>query len=191
RAAHIETQDHTVDLLTERGHARMVTLSGPLFFGSQAKLTELLHTVDDDVEDLVLDLSDVTTIDMSGASALVQAIETFSGAGETRIWLSCVGERGAELIRLLLHDGGVDVHFATDLSTVRRELGIRPTQIEAGQQGGRLSACSPRRIPHEAHATTRPNIATLLGARFGPRPALGRHFLPVDLRERTRARKRN
>ncbi len=58
----------------------VLRLQGPLFFGSQAELDRLLEEVNDDGP-VVVDVAAVPTLDSSGASALVRAIERIARRG--------------------------------------------------------------------------------------------------------------
>ncbi|MFO7560997.1 MAG: SulP family inorganic anion transporter [Enhygromyxa sp.] len=119
----LETSPTTTEVATCDGRAQIIWLTGPLFFGSQAKLDEVIDELDErDVDDVVIELSAVPTIDISGAGALVQAIERLAVSGEIRVWVSGVGDRGTPLVRLLLRPELAKVHLIENLEDA--ELGL-------------------------------------------------------------------
>lgn len=101
-AASLETPPTLTEVATPTGRAQIIWLAGPLFFGSQAKLAEVVDELETGVEAVVLELSAVPTIDISGAGALVQAIERLVVRGDVRVWVSGLGERGTPLVEILM-----------------------------------------------------------------------------------------
>src|SRR5690606_4587541 len=91
----LEAPPTTTEVATCDGRAQIIWMTGPLFFGSRAKLDEVIDELDEhEVDDVVLELSAVPTIDISGAGALVQAIERLAVRGQIRVWVSGIGDRG-------------------------------------------------------------------------------------------------
>src|SRR5690606_18300912 len=79
---------------------RVLHLEGPLFFASQAKIDVLF----DDLEGgrpLVVDLTDVPTLDISGARALIRAAERLARSGAA-VWLSSLSVEARTMLAPLV-----------------------------------------------------------------------------------------
>jgi SulP family sulfate permease len=121
----------------EQGELRVIRLEGPLFFGSQSILEEALITFPAPRR-LLVDVSTVSTVDVSGAFALTNALRRLSASG-TQVWVNSAG-RPLEPV----------LQWALDHS---REHGIRP--LESGND----DALEAARVTARARRTTRPSRA--------------------------------
>jgi sulfate permease, SulP family len=144
-ATSLETPPMTTEVATCDGRAQIIWLTGPLFFGSQAKLDEVIDELDEHaVDDVVLELTAVPTIDVSGAGALVHAIERLAVRGDIRVWVSGIGDRGTPLVRLLMRQDLKKVHLIDSLDDA--ELGI---EIEHPNTGPHQALCNNDLPPTE------------------------------------------
>jgi sulfate permease, SulP family len=62
--------DHSTETDAERGDTVVVRLSGPYFFGAAAQVGAALHQIAERPAHFILDLSDLTYLDSSGARSL-------------------------------------------------------------------------------------------------------------------------
>jgi len=77
--------------------APVIRIQGPLFFGSQASIDTTMLEIGDASEVLV-DVSRVSTVDVSGATAFAQALKRLASAGLT-VWVSAPGTTLDPLLR--------------------------------------------------------------------------------------------
>ncbi len=142
RARHLETMGITqvTEIFSsggEQGELRVIRLEGPLFFGSQSILEEALVTFPAPRR-LLVDVSTVSTVDVSGAFALTNALRRLSASG-TQVWVNSAGTPLEPVLQ-----------WALDHS---REHGIR--SLESGND----DALEAARVTERARRATRSSRA--------------------------------
>lgn len=102
------------------GGVRVLHLEGPLFFASQAKIDGLFDELDDDGP-LVVDLTDVPTLDISGARALLRAAERFARRGAA-VWLSSLSAEARTMLAPLIAASAHPLHVSDTVDEALRQL---------------------------------------------------------------------
>lgn len=149
-AASLEAAPTTMEIATATGRAQVIWLAGPLFFGSQTKLVEVVDQIRPDIHDVVLELSGVPTIDTSGAGALVSAIERLAARDDMRVWVSGIAERSAPLVEFLMPVDVADIHLVASIDEVG--LGAQLDAVAGPTVALDRSPLSPR-SEDTSHAT--------------------------------------
>jgi sulfate permease, SulP family len=115
------------DSLNEGDEPRLLRLEGPLFFGSQRSVEDAVHAMHSGGR-VVVDISGISTVDLSGATTLASALRQLAQRG-VRVQVSTFGEPLDPLLRWALErqETGELVHVeAVDASTARATARSRP-----------------------------------------------------------------
>lgn len=130
-------------LLESRGHERQLDLPeevavyairGPLFFGAAEKAMGVLQRVQGNVQVVIIDMSDVPMMDMTGMVALDSLLSRLARGG-----ISVVISNLSPRIRKLLDRAGINagerLHFCNDLQQAREQALSLVDQPSALDQG--------------------------------------------------------
>jgi len=79
-------------------HTKIVYLSGPMFFGTQDRLTEALSEIETDTMDVIFSMRGVPSIDSSAVMELAEIYNDFTGKG-IRVLFCGVNEKVMRVLR--------------------------------------------------------------------------------------------
>lgn len=118
---------------------RVLRLEGPLFFASQAKIDALF----DDVEGraVIIDMSDVPTLDTSGARALVRSAERLTHRG-TDVWLSALSTKARAMLAPMVTEAKGRLYVSDSLDEALRLIAAQARRGAGGDvrwKGGVLA----------------------------------------------------
>lgn len=114
----------------EAREVRVLRLEGPLFFGSQQKVEDAVRALAD-AKRVVVEVTDVSTVDLSGATALANALSSLTAAG-ARVQVSTFSGSLNPLLRWALerHARGVTVLHGESTSARKPARGTAPAALE-------------------------------------------------------------
>ena len=95
-------------------------INGPLFFGAAQKALRTLHTVDPGLRVLILDMTDVQLMDMTGMTALEELVQQAQRQHQTVILCGLAPRLILKLRRVGLRRIKGEVEYARDLEEARR-----------------------------------------------------------------------
>jgi len=106
-------------------------INGPLFFGAAQKALRTLHTIDPGLRVLILDMTDVQLMDMTGMTALEELVKQAQRQRQTVILCGLAPRLILKLRRVGLRRIKGEVEYARDIADARRRAAdvIEPPRV--------------------------------------------------------------
>jgi SulP family sulfate permease len=108
--------DHTTPHHLFDRHAAVYEINGPLFFGTAQKALRSITRVDPDVRTMVLDMSDVSMLDMSAIAAMQAIVKTLDAAKVSLVINGLAPRMIHKLNNAQLRSGHVPIRFSGTLA---------------------------------------------------------------------------
>jgi len=118
-----------------RGGVRVIRLWGPLFFGSQDRVDALLQESVGQ-ETVLVDMTAVSSIDVSGAMALASRLKCITDMG-TRIWVTGPADGSSGMLKWALAQAGAHEICVLEGLGILEGSREEDSSVRAPQSGGR------------------------------------------------------
>jgi SulP family sulfate permease len=122
RMRRLQPADRQAVLRAGLDGVRVLRLEGPLFFASQAKIDSLFDNVDGRA--VIIDLSDVPTLDTSGALALVRSAERLARKG-TGVWLSSLSSEARTMLAPMVMEAEGHLYVSDSVDEALHSIAAR------------------------------------------------------------------